>query len=260
MDHSSKCQLYMFPASDDLTTGLQRISVLEEDEQVEKDQLTQDTILYGSRRQPQDAVEYDEAAALADPPLKRNASEFSATIGRPAKMLRTSDVLRDNNKAVTAIDWNCGRSPLDAWLNQSALPSAFPLVGLDTQSQQSSQEDQMASESAQIKYFRRVHIAKDPKPRISVQESDMGDQFYPSNLKAQIFYRNILDRYPMIPHYLAGRLADANCCRAHGLQIRRSRNKLRKWHSRNKKRRRDELKLKARKVHRISDQYRHNTI
>ena len=36
--------------------------------------------------------------------------------------------------------------------------------------------------------------------------------------RTQIYYRNIVDRYPALPHYLAIRLAEANCSRAERLQ------------------------------------------
>ena len=41
---------------------------------------------------------------------------------------------------------------------------------------------------------------------------------YSCDPRTQIYYRNIVDRYPALPQYLATRLAEVNCHRAERLQ------------------------------------------
>ena len=84
--------------------------------------------------EPPESIEIDEITKLANLPSKRSASEFSAAVSRPAKVRKKCDNKRYNYGSVTAIDWNYGISPLDAWLNQSALPSILPVPQLSLQS------------------------------------------------------------------------------------------------------------------------------
>ena len=90
--------------------------------------MEEDLRLYGRRPEPPETIEVDEPAQLASLPLKRSAPEFEAAVDRSAKIRENSQCKKFNNQALTAMDWNSGVSPLDAWLNQSAIPSsATPL-------------------------------------------------------------------------------------------------------------------------------------
>jgi len=128
-----------------------------------------------------------------------------------------------DNRPLPLIDWNNGSNPLDAWLNQSAIPAAAPWSGQQQQedSARKKQELLMAEEAKELEAFHNIHSAKTPeRPDQNahlVQPEDGSDL----SLSAQIFLRNILDRYPSLPSFLARRLANANQIRAERLQWQR---------------------------------------
>ena len=206
---------------EDLVGPFTRITVPEEDQDVEKRQAAKDLRLYGSRMEPPESIEVDERMKLAGLPPKRSASEFSAAVGRPAKVRKKSNNITFSYDTVTAIDWNCGTSPLDAWLNQSALHSVVPASELDSQSIIDRSDELAVIEKEQIQSFRRIHIGSCPEPAVSATRayrSQMPKDLQSCDARTQIYYRNIVDQYPALPHYVAIRLAEANCSRAERLQ------------------------------------------
>ena len=66
-----------------------------------------------------------------------------------------------------------------------------------------------------MKVFRNVHMAIAPSPE---RNDPPLEHFESLALGAQIYHRNIMDRYPIIPIYLARRLAQANRDRAERLR------------------------------------------
>ncbi|KAL9117597.1 MAG: hypothetical protein Q9187_005866, partial [Circinaria calcarea] len=191
-----------------------RVIVSEED--VPLHQVEEDLRLYGSRPEPPDAVDIDESTQLANLPPKRNASEFETTVDRPAKVRNRGESKAFNYAAVTAMDWNSGASPLDAWLNQSAVPSTA--AALQPSDPDNSEKELVAREVKEIKFFRNVHVAMAPSPK---EDEAAVDDLEGLNLGAQIYYRNIRDRYPLLPTYLARRLAQANSRRFERLRSER---------------------------------------
>lgn len=190
------------------------MAILEDDENVQMKQTEEDLRLYGSRIEPPEVGGLDKATKPAELPSKRSASGFETLSGRPAKARRIEESGDISHQAVTAVDWNSGTSPLDAWLNQSAIPAAVPQ---QSQQQQSGSHDATAKELEEIKVFRNIHIA-DITPTLQHQTvSDFPDEILRLGLQAQIYYRNILDRYPQLPFYLTHRLAVANNRRAERL-------------------------------------------
>ena len=117
---------------------------------------------------------------------------------------------------VTALDWNSGASPLDSWLNQSAIPSIVPPVvdnvpPVVDNDQLFSQDDLIKQEEEdENKALRSVHINATPNPPSADRTMIADEHFAALSLLAQIHYRNIKDEYPLIPSYLASRLAEAN--------------------------------------------------
>ena len=190
---------------------------LSEDDIVRR-QIEGDLQLYGSRPEPPDTVEVDESTQLASLPPKRNASEFKAVVDRLAITSEKDQRKEFNYEALTVIDWNSGTSPLDAWLNQSAVPSTNP--ALDHKEIVDLESDLLALETEELKVFRNVHMAIAPSPEHNDPplEPVEGLEF-----GAQIYYRNILDRFPVLPKYLARRLAQANCDRAERLRLEKER-------------------------------------
>lgn len=208
--NSGTCLLKFLPTSTGLEDLLSRTNVSEEE--VARQQVEEDLRLYGSRPQPSDAVDLDEAVQIAALPPKRNASEFQAAVDRPAKVRKKEESKAFNYGTVTAIDWNSGASPLDAWLNQSAVPSTVVPQGPDQG------DESFAQEAEEIKVFRHVHLTIKPE---SKNGGSVVDEVNGLDLAAQIYYRNIRDRYPLLPVYLARRLGQANHERSESLRSKR---------------------------------------
>ena len=228
MTSSTECGIKFSSTSLDLEDTFSQITVSEEDEIVEKQQAKEDLQLYGSRPLPQDFEEAQEStiSRISVQTLKRTTSECEITDSdRRAKFRKDetwgTNALPDNlqgvnnNTKVTAVDWNGGDTPLDAWLNQSAVPSTTP-ISLNVEDSVLQEVELASQEVEEIEVFRNVHIplALDPSSKKApvlprpVEDLDCG---------AQIYYRNIMDKYPSLPVYLARRLAEANLKRAERL-------------------------------------------
>ena len=177
--------------------------------------------LYGSRPDPPDAVEINEHTQLSNLPPKRSAAEFDAAVNRPAKVRRKEESKEFNFQRVTAMDWNSGTTPLDAWLNQSAVPSIVPLPQTQINQSTSSSDDLAAKELEDLKVFRTIHIEGLEEPKTVGSPRDSAIDLTILEPRTQIYLRNILDRYPLLPSYLAFRLAKANCVRANRLDLKR---------------------------------------
>ncbi len=204
-----------------LEDSFRRITVLSEEEEVAKEQIAEDLSLYGSRPNPPDAVEVNEHAQLSNLPPKRGAAEFDAAVNRPAKVRGKRESKEFNFQRVTAMDWNSGATPLDAWLNQSAVPSIVPLPPTQRNQSGSSSDDLAAKELEGLKVFRTIHIEGIEEPKSIGSPRNPVIDLTILEPRAQIYLRNILDRYPSLPSYLALRLAKANCARANRLDLAR---------------------------------------
>ena len=202
-----------------LEDSFKRITVLPEDEEVAKKQIAEDMSLYGSRPDPPDAVEVNEHTQLSNLPPKRSAAEFYAAVDRPAKVRRKKEAKEFNFLRVTAMDWNSGATPLDAWLNQSAVPSIVPLPQTQRNQSGSSSDDLAAKELEDLKVFRTIHIEGIEEAKCSGTPRNSVIDLTIIEPRTQIYLRNILDRYPLLPSYLAFRLAKANCVRANRLGL-----------------------------------------
>ena len=82
-------------------------------------------------------------------------------------------------------------------------------------------EDPIAREMEEIKVFRKVHLSMAPEPNTDTIDIAAIDQIAELDLDTKIYYRNIVDRYPELPLYLALRLARANRDRADRLRRKR---------------------------------------
>ena len=210
-DNSGMCYLNFSPTSDGLEDVLRNVTVSEED--IARQQVEEDLRMYGSRPNPSDAIDVDENTKPADLPPKRKASEFEAAVDRPAKVRARRESQNLNYETVTAVDCNSGASPLDVWLNQSALPSTA--LDLENPVIKVSEEDLVAQEEEEIKFFRNVHMAMLPTPK---EDETTADALEGLEFGAQIYCRNIRDRYPLLPSYLNRRLAQANFRRSERLR------------------------------------------
>jgi len=238
---SPECGLNYYTSSTDLEDGFERVTVLEEDDEVAQRQAKEDLLLHGRRPKPHDPEEL--YASTSDPmeldtPVqtrKRNASELQGSeIEHPSKSRKEGDSERQSaiqtsdwgeqaspNNNVTAIDWNSGKSPLDAWLNQSAVPSAILPLEPGSEEKESRDREATAREMKEIEFFRKVHISASDRVRHEKEAMDLKGAS-DIDFGAQIYYRNTVDRYPLIQPYLARRLAEANLHRAERLRCQRS--------------------------------------
>ncbi|KAL2043073.1 hypothetical protein N7G274_004133 [Stereocaulon virgatum] len=212
------CHLNFFPTSSEFGDDCCQISISEDEEELSQQQVMEDIQTYGSRPPPPEAIDVDEDARLAEMklPPKRNAAQFKEAVDRPAKVRTKAESKTYNYQAVTTIDWNNSASPIATWLNKSAIPSTAPIVDPQGRSQYL-RKDAIAQEIEEIKVFRNVHISTALEPS-NVQHTAAFDETVDLELDARIYYRNIIDRYPDLPSYLALRLARANHQRAERLR------------------------------------------
>lgn len=91
-----------------------------------------------------------------------NVPQFRAAVDRPAEIREKGERKEINYQALTVMDWNSGASPLDAWLNSSAVPSTT--AALDQQESMKPEIDHLVQEIEEMKVFRNVHIANAPSP------------------------------------------------------------------------------------------------
>lgn len=217
---SKTCSLEFFQIENGLEGPFRRLAMLPEEEEIFKKQLTEDILLYGNRSDPSDAVEVDEHTQLASLPPKRSAAELDAAVNRPAEIRRKRESREFDFRKVTAMDWNSGATLLEAWLNQSAVPSVIHLP--ETQDNQyESPSGNLAKEREEVQVFRTVHIEATEEPESNGTARDPPIDHTTLEPRTQIYLRNVLDRYPLLPSYLALRLAKANCTRAQRLDLKR---------------------------------------
>ena len=220
--HSSLCHLNFFLTSDKIEDVLGHVSLLEDDENIAQKQVREDIHTFGSRPEPTEYTEIDEDNDLCklQLPRKQSAAALEERLDSPAKVRK--EVESRQTYSVTAMDWNSGASHLDAWLNQSAIPAAAPAIKEKQEEMKdppdTSNSSTAAQEMEEMKVFRNVHICSDSEPVIDGRHLESADELANSELDTQIYYRNILDRYPGLPSYLALRLARANRDRAERLR------------------------------------------
>ena len=220
--HSNLCHLNFFLISDQIEDIWGRISLLDDGEDITQKQVREDIQTFGSRLEPIEFTQIDEDNSLRELqlPHKQSAAASAARIDKPAQVRK--EVESWQTYSVTAMDWNSGASPLDAWLNQSAIPAAAPVINEQQERTKSPADPSSSADAAQemeeIKVFRNVHICPVSEPVIDGQQLESADKLANVELETQIYYRNIIDRYPELPSYLALRLARANRDRAERLR------------------------------------------
>ena len=226
---SELCNLKFYAEAGKLEDIFGHVTVQDEEEQVAQNQLEEDLRIYGTRNEPPDAVDLDEDEQLSKLPPKRSASEFEAGVDRPAKARKKSESRTFNYENVTAMDWNAGESPMMAWVNQSAVPAAIA-IPLDTSQRGppiSKDEELLQQEKKEIEIFKNVHVSHALAPASNAKFAASLECGSDLDFGAQIYYRNIIDRYPILPPYLARRFAIANHHRAERLQKSRLRTETR---------------------------------
>lgn len=220
---SKKCNLKFYPKTNDLEISS---SSVEEENEVARRQYEEDLRLYGSRLEPMDDIEVDVMTALPNSPTM---TEFETRFDDTKKSTRfdyTEKVHKietnsENNEASTYSDLKDGANPLSEWLTQSALPSVIPMRSHPVAQSSGTEIDLVKEESREIEVFRYVHLASDPPNGAHATDTTNIEDVTDLELPSQIYYRNIVDRYPLLPTYLARRLAEANSSRADRLSCQR---------------------------------------
>ena len=211
---SGECGLIFFDVPTDVASAFDQCSIQDEEQKLLARQVDEDAKLYGARPEPADVIKTNEVDDSS--PKRGQKRSFSATdpetLGSMDKLQKQDSSGWNNTK-----DWYSSPNPLDAWLNQSAVPSGALLIGDFNQDTVLTTQANGTGEASEIDVFRRVHIAlsteTDTPTRTSLEEKAQGLE-----LDAQIYFRNIMDRYPSLPRYLAIRLAVANHERSRRLQ------------------------------------------
>jgi hypothetical protein len=203
-----------------------------EHDRIAQIQVEEDVELFGHRDMPPD-VQLDNTEMGTD--LYQDASEMKPPNINLDIDEHTNDIKMDYELDNSPSDQDIGiaapangeeqkfPSPLLSWLEQTLSPENPSMIQSQLREKQVRQEQARVQEMKDIELFRNVHVvpsqhlSEEPapsKPTISV-EDDL-------ELAARIYYRNIVDRYPAIPNYLARRLAEANLARAQRLSLTKS--------------------------------------
>lgn len=207
---SKKCNLKFYPKPDEPEDSSYEV---DEEEEVARRQNEEDLRLYGSRPEPMDALEVNTDPELLSLPSKDNTMDFMAAFDETENLRRTENV-SDNEKTSICSDERAKVSPLSAWLTKSALPSATRAWSHPLDETVGTNVDSLKEEIREVENFRSVHLASDPLTDAHATETT---DTLGLELPSQIYYRNIVDRYPLLPTYLARRLAEANSNRAERL-------------------------------------------
>jgi hypothetical protein len=210
---------------------LNDFQVSDEPEAVSRRQMLEDIQSFGARNPPVDVAAYigkdssgqfSASKKVSEVHGDRSAGRQSFTTGDQLGLAHSTrsgqsgePVQEMANMKVTAIDWNSGSNPMDAWLNQSAIPT------LDTHVQEVVEESQnrqtiLEQEQRDLEHLQKVHLCIDadmaPKNySTQISESELNSAAWP-------YHRKILDRFPNLPAFLARRLAEANVCRSNRLK------------------------------------------
>ena len=207
---SSRCGLILFSVltSQDIPTPDKNLLI--EAEEIAARQIEEDLLEYGGITNPSNPEE-TEYIDLAH--QKANANEFKQELlGRGLK----------TNITESGSNWTQENSVFSKWLDNSANPT--PGVARLQEVRQEKEEREARTrdlETREIEVFRNVQVDTTIKrPQESSQRIVEGHAG-----PSEIYRRNILDRYPRIPQYLASRLAEANTQRIERLLQLRARNR-----------------------------------
>lgn len=214
---SKKCDLKFYPKPNELEDSSYAV---DEEEEVARRQNEEDLRLYGSRPEPTDALEVISDPELLSSPSKNSTMGSMAAFDETENLRRTENV-SDNEKTCIYSDERAKVSPLSAWLTKSALPSTTRACSHPLDETVDTNIDSVREEMREIEKFRNVHLASDPLTDAHTTETIKATDTLGLELPSQIYYRNIVDRYPLLPTYLARRLAEANSNRAERLSQQR---------------------------------------
>ncbi|OQV00512.1 Ankyrin repeat-containing protein [Cladophialophora immunda] len=196
---------------------------LPEDDEVIWSQSTQDLEVFGARTLPKDPDESaailavlestDMAIANEDISILEDATQtiannetlptpYEVTVRPNAQQPVAEQVGISDNLSLTF------ETPLDKWLAQTESVGLDPNVIPTTPFSDTTRQDEEASG---IEHFKRVHIKQWKR---TPDDETANDRKWKAEIDQAIYYRNICDRFPLLPSWLAERLAELNVIRA----------------------------------------------
>jgi hypothetical protein len=225
--NSTNCGLKYYPPIADLKDAMGNLQLKDEAESVLQRQAAEDLNAFGMRPAPRDANEF----GLQHPDLQGQTANrgIERTDTRNAVLdsenLQRLDEAEDDLKmslptenALPIIDWHSGPTPMDAWLNQSAIRMDGGIVK-EIDDEQLQSMEHLGQEERDIEILRKVHLAAEPAaPEVGRLEDEVYDGLDES---AKPFLRKILDKFPLIQPFLARRLAESSMSR--DIRLRQSR-------------------------------------
>ena len=181
--YSPSCTLQYATQSVSLDHEIRDLSMVEEDEAVLLQQTTADCSRYGLREEPHDI-------------------EMTDTPDDKPQDVRISPLAEESQHAFDSMISQ--ESPLERWLEQSALVAqGEPAIDRELREKDLSLLQGRQEEIAEIKVFKNVRVS------LIAQQDAQTVAFDNVMDDCRVFYRNMLDRYPKMPPYLAQRLAVA---------------------------------------------------
>ena len=110
-------------------------------------------------------------------------------------------------------------TPLLMWLENTEPPRNPEIIYAQRLKKEQHRDEIRRMEKEEIEMYRNVRFAiptNDSDEPVSITQEATGNK-ESVEFSARIYYRNIVDRYPLIEHFLAKRLAEANLERAERL-------------------------------------------
>jgi len=201
-----------------------------EEDLISQNQAEEDLELFGNRNLPLD-ISSDNTDVLAQDAseaipsyeisevhmLDREGNEFEdAGEASSVKDIDIDNEMAKETPPAHILQESLPRPPLLSWLDQTESPNNSTKIQDALQEKQARQYKAKAQETEDLELLRNVHVIS--SERVPA-EAALHDPFLDSGedeleLAARIYYRNIVDRYPAVPRYLARRLAVANLSRS----------------------------------------------
>ncbi|KAL9618414.1 MAG: hypothetical protein Q9160_006855 [Pyrenula sp. 1 TL-2023] len=220
-----ECNLVLYESSNNLEALLETSCLDNEEDSVMKQQLDEDTQTFGARNFPNEFIASEDPKNL--PTGLANCKRHHPLIEPdrndayyPEAKKRITGTHGRAEPIISQIDWHGGKTPLDAWLSQSAVPvvgSSLHPVASDSEHVRTTA---MVSQQIQaLNILRRIHIARERSFALtkiviaSTSHTDDEERYRKAlrpDVVTEVYLRNIQDRFPSIPLYLARRLAEAN--------------------------------------------------
>lgn len=208
-----------------------------EEDQVAQDQVEEDFELFGDRAIPPDIrrkaanMETDPYPQISEIGNLNYIAAWSEHSHRPDTVMdhEMEDAFSQDQEIGAKASGHIFHTdeqapPLLYWLERTESPQNPTMVHSELQEKRARQEELRIQEMEDIELFCNVHVV----PSQQALDNPASAKTYVSRedeleFSARIYYRNIIDRYQGIPHYLARRLAEANLSRAKRLALAKSR-------------------------------------